>query len=296
MASNLILKGFSAVRRELSRRKIQQEAANFASCEPFLMDTTTKLDILPLYEAVSSNDLQCGFGVSYLIRTDTSTLLFDFGNNPQALNPSPLENNMAKLGISLSDVDGIVLSHRHPDHVGGMHWWKQRSFSLSGTLQPDLGTLPIYVPEQVWYPRCNPVLTNIPTRLTEGIATTGSFTFYEPYPQWQIRPRDCEQTLVVNIAGKGLVLVVGCGHMGLSTLIERTKRLFRLPIVGIVGGLHYGKAKSEALQSDINLLKSLDLTLLALSPHDSYPDALRVFEDAFSDIFQPIRVGEILSC
>lgn len=52
--------------------------------------------------------------------------------------PSPLLHTPQRLGVGPGDVDLIVLSHLHPDHVGGLGWWLRRSFSLGNT-QLDLG-------------------------------------------------------------------------------------------------------------------------------------------------------------
>jgi 7,8-dihydropterin-6-yl-methyl-4-(beta-D-ribofuranosyl)aminobenzene 5'-phosphate synthase len=292
--SNLILAGINFIRKRLARIKIRQEVQAFSNFAPLKIDETKTLEILPLYEAVSQNELQSGMGVSYLIRTDSATILFDLGNNPSAVSPSPLEQNMAQLGIALDKIDLMVISHRHPDHVGGRKWWDKKTFSPNGIAQPALGTLPIYIPEKVTYPGSNPTLTKKPTRLTNGVATTGTFTFVEPYPVWEIRPNDSEQALAVNVTGQGIVLIVGCGHMGLKALLTRAETVFDAPIIGVVGGLHYSRADADALQPEIRLLEEHHPRIVALSPHDSGPVALEAFERAFPTNYQPIRVGEAI--
>jgi 7,8-dihydropterin-6-yl-methyl-4-(beta-D-ribofuranosyl)aminobenzene 5'-phosphate synthase len=94
------------------------------------------------------------------------------------------------------------------------------------------------------------------------------------------------------VKGKGIFLIVGCGHMGLKTLLKRAKALFNQPIAGVIGGLHYGKQKEEDLQAEIQALREIQPRLIALSPHDSYPEALKAFESAFPDVYQTIKVGE----
>jgi 7,8-dihydropterin-6-yl-methyl-4-(beta-D-ribofuranosyl)aminobenzene 5'-phosphate synthase len=286
-----VILGITHLRKVLTKRKIQQEARESLKINPMQIGETSKLEILPLYEAISQNNLQSGFGVSYLIRTDKSTILFDLGNNPKALSPSPLEQNMVQIGISLKEIDILVLSHRHPDHVGGMKWWRKKSFSLNGEKQPVIKNLPIYVPVKVTYPGSNPKQLKDPTILAEGIATTGYFTFFESYPLGYIMPRDREQALAVNVAGQGIILIVGCGHMGLEPLLKRAKSTFSQHVIGIVGGLHYGKTKENDLQPDIEVLREIHPQLIALSPHDSYPEVIDVFEKVFPDVYRPVRVG-----
>jgi 7,8-dihydropterin-6-yl-methyl-4-(beta-D-ribofuranosyl)aminobenzene 5'-phosphate synthase len=279
------------LRRQLARIKINYEAQVKSKSAQLQIGETKTLEILPLYEAVSQNDLLSGFGVSYLIRTDSTTILFDLGNNPDAISPSPLEKNMARLGISLDEIELMVISHRHPDHVGGWKWWNKKTFSPTGTSQPALGILPIYITENLTYPGSNPVFAKMPTYLTEGVVTTGRFTYFEPFPLWQIMPNDSEQALAVNVAGQGIVLIVGCGHMGLKALLERVKTVFDVPVIGVVGGLHYGKASADVLQSEIQSLRDCHPLLVALSPHDSGPVALDEFAQAFPTTYRSICVG-----
>jgi len=103
------------------------------------MGITEKVEILPLIDwSVSNNARQKEPGVSYLIKTDTDTILFDTGFNRYQEAPSPLEQNMKNLGIGIDDFKTIVISHNHMDHVGGLKWQKIKSFSLSSHDSCDL--------------------------------------------------------------------------------------------------------------------------------------------------------------
>jgi metal-dependent hydrolase (beta-lactamase superfamily II) len=60
----------------------------------------TRLEILPLYEeAGAGKEFTIGHGVSYLVRTDGSTVLVDVGNNPDQETVAPFAANMRALGI-----------------------------------------------------------------------------------------------------------------------------------------------------------------------------------------------------
>ncbi len=283
------------VRLQLVQADLQQaeDAAN--NTAPLALGETKKLEILPLYEAAGGSDTETGHGVAYLIRTDRATILFDLGYNPDAASPSPLEQNMARLGISRSDLDLIVISHRHPDHVGGQNWWTNNTFSFDGAAQPSLGDLPIYVPEAMTYPGSRPTLATAPTRLAEGVSTTGLIRYAQPFPIWLVTPDGDEEALAVNVAGQGIVLITGCGHMGLERLLARAKTVFNLPVVGVVGGLHYGNADAATVQPEIQLLQGLNPMLVALSPHDSGPAVLDAFALAFPVAYQPIQVGAVIA-
>ena len=48
-----------------------------------------------------------------------------------------------------------------------------------------------------------------------------------------------EQALAVNVEGKGIVLIIGCGHQTLERAVARTETLFDAPLYGVIGGLHF---------------------------------------------------------
>jgi 7,8-dihydropterin-6-yl-methyl-4-(beta-D-ribofuranosyl)aminobenzene 5'-phosphate synthase len=172
-----------AVRLAAAQAHVQSDRDALRTAAPLSIGETSTLKILPLYEsAADRNGLQTGLGVSYLIKTDTATILFDVGNNPTATSPSPLEANMADLGVSLDQVDMIVLSHTHFDHTGGQHWREKGTFAVSGDAQAPLGSRPVYLPEALSYPGSAPVVVAVPTKIAEGVATTGAIRYVYPFP------------------------------------------------------------------------------------------------------------------
>ncbi|MES2291462.1 MAG: MBL fold metallo-hydrolase [Pseudomonadota bacterium] len=67
---------------------------------------------------MSRRALQAEFGLSILATSwrgaEKAKVLVDFGYSPEAI-----RNNLAMLGVDLSDLDAAVLSHGHLDHYGG---------------------------------------------------------------------------------------------------------------------------------------------------------------------------------
>jgi len=276
LAGLIFFLGFTFTRLQLAKHQIAQDKETLAT-STLEIGETSKLEVLPLYENAAQTGLQSGHGVSYLIRTDNATILFDLGNNMTASSPSPLIQNMQDIGISMDEIDKIVISHRHPDHVGGGNLWTQKTFSLDGTNQPALENIPVYIPEEMTYPGIALVLSTSPTLLSEGIATTGLISYAQPFPIWLATPKGDEQALAVNVSGKGIVLITGCGHMGLESLLERAKTMFDVPVVGVIGGLHYGETDMASLQPELLLMEDLNPIVVALSPHDSGQSVLDGF-------------------
>jgi 7,8-dihydropterin-6-yl-methyl-4-(beta-D-ribofuranosyl)aminobenzene 5'-phosphate synthase len=294
----LSLAGLSAVtffyifiRQTLTNREIDREWENIPTIVPPL-ETTSQLEIIPVYEEAGvDNDFIIGHGVSYLIRTDSATILMDVGNNPEQLRVAPFMQNMQKLGIDWNEIDRIVISHPHPDHIGGVTAWRQTTVSF-GALPDIMGEQLLFVPTEMAYKGA--IHATIPTLPSPDIATTGVISFPEVFPLSLSNPKGGEQALVIHVANEGLVLITGCGHPTLEKLVTRTETLYGQPVIGVLGGLHYEEATAEDVQSHIQFLESRQLKLVALSPHDSSPEALAAFRLAFPDAYQDLMVGSVI--
>lgn len=255
--------------------------------------TTTQLEIIPLYEeAGTRDDLESGHGVAYLIRTDTSTVLLDVGNNPEGSDIAPFVQNASALGLDGADLDAIVITHPHPDHVGGQDAWTNDTLGLGGA-PTTWDDLPVYVPTDIVTP--NATLSRQPTQITPEIASTGVLSYAEVFPLSLFTAAvGGEQAIVIHVADQGLVVITGCGHPGLENIVLRAEALYQEPVVGVVGGLHYGNARAEDLADPIAFVASREMQLLAMSPHDSEPEALDAFASALPGAYHTLRVGEAI--
>ena len=279
---------FVLLRQTLTNREIEREWDEISTIIPELK-TTSHLEIVPLYEeAAATDDFMMGHGVSYLIRTDAATILMDVGNNPDQLEAAPFSQNMYRLGIDWEEIDRIVISHPHPDHVGGVTAWRENTVSF-GELPGGLGERLVFVPTDMAVEGA--IHATIPTLPVPDIATTGVISYPEVFPLSLFEPRGQEQALVVHVANEGLVLITGCGHPTMEKLVERAEALYGQPVVGIVGGLHYENTTTEEVQPHIEFLLPRSLRLVALSPHDSSAQALEAFEAAFPGAYQDLQVG-----
>lgn len=283
----------TTARMALASRQVEAENQTTPDIVPELA-ATSRLEIIPLYEAASaSGELDSGHGVSYLIRTDSATILLDVGNNPDRLATAPIMANIEKLGIAWKEISRIVISHPHPDHVGGNNAWMGRTVAIGDLELPgSLDDRLVFVPTPVKFKGA--VHATVPSLPAPDIATTGVIAFRESFPFSLLTPVGSEQALVVRVAGKGLVLITGCGHPGLETMVERAETLYGEPVVGVVGGLHYVDQTAEEVQPHIQFLQSRQPGLVALSPHDSSPAVLEAFASAFPGAYQSVAVGQAI--
>ena len=299
---------------EVGLARAEAEWQNYKSPRIENFGAVKTLAILPLVNWHTKNlpgeKLRGEAGVSYLVQTDRNTILFDLGHNAKNETPSPLEHNMRLLGIKPADPDMIFISHAHFDHVGGRAWSKVGSFS-SGTKQIHLGDKKVFVPIPLTYPGLKPEHTPHPRPLAVGVATSGTIA------RQLFIGRIDEQALVVNVAGKGLVLIVGCGHQTLEKIINRVENSFREKIYGIIGDLHYpvpaGRInilglnaqrifasgdgpfrplQNSDIEADIKRLRQRNPGIVALGGHDSSDETIARFKEVFTTRYKYVRVGE----
>jgi 7,8-dihydropterin-6-yl-methyl-4-(beta-D-ribofuranosyl)aminobenzene 5'-phosphate synthase len=267
-----------------------------------------RLEILPLIDWYTENETLVGeAGVAYVIRADDKTILFDTGANWKNEDPSPLLRNMRALGVPMDQVDAVVISHPHPDHTGGLHARQRNMFALSPT-DVDLSGRKAFVPSPLTHQTAEVILSERPTVIYPGIATTG--VILRALWRFGLTP---EQALAVHVRGKGIVLIVGCGHMGLGRLIQRYRQLFDEPLYALFGGLHFpvtasrtrrpsqkwagtGKLPWQRItRREVNAavaeLAAAHPHLVGISSHDSCDWSVGRFREAFGDHYRAIVVG-----
>ncbi len=300
------------------KMKVEQELAETKVSKMVDLGSVKSLSILPVIDYYAVNEqLKTEAGVSYYIEADQTKILMDVGLNQKREHPSPLLHNIKKLRINLSELDFIFFSHAHGDHVGGFKEQKEGSFSFSQG-EVEIPAIPIYSPENIqsskWNPGFQVKLINSPKKMKDGIASTG------PIPRYLfLMGYTSEQSLAVNVEGKGIVLLVGCGHPTIEKIIERAKEIFDQPIYGIIGGLHYPVRGGRIMAGPINLqylvasdqppwkglsekdvenaiefIKNENPQIVSLSPHDSSDWAIDLFKKAFGVKYRDLKVGDTI--
>ena len=270
-----------------------------------------QLSIVPVVERLASSaDLKGEPGVSYFLKAGTTRLLFDTGLNARGLSRPALVQNADTLAVNLQDLDGVVISHLHADHVGGPRTQFGKTFAFSGEALEPRG-IPAYVPTPMRHDRADVVLTTAPAVIAPGVAVLPPL----PANMFWLGPL-AEQVLVVNVTGFGLVLVSGCGHPRIERMLAATERVLDIPIKAVVGGLHlpvhpFGtplliqgtlgnpgwpwKPLGEAdVAAAIQEITARGPRFVALSSHDSTPWTYDAFSRAFGDRYRTLHVGDEL--
>jgi 7,8-dihydropterin-6-yl-methyl-4-(beta-D-ribofuranosyl)aminobenzene 5'-phosphate synthase len=293
---------YAAGRARVDRAWRQQTASRLAD-----VGEVAWVSILPLVERLSpGHGLRGEPGVAYLVCTPHVTLLFDCGLGT-GRSISALAGNAAVLGVGLAQLDGVVISHLHRDHVGGTRALSQRTFAFAPEpLEPP--GLPAYVPVPMRHARAQIVVVDRPRVLAPGVAVL------PPLPQMLFWAGPVsEQALVVNVAGVGLVVISGCGHPAIERMIATTEEILDLPIGAVVGGLHlpvhpvgtpllrqalvanphwpWQPIGEDDARMVIRAIRERGPRLVALSGHDSTEWTLAAFAAAFGDRYTTLQVG-----
>ncbi len=188
-----------------------------------------RLEITVLSEWEADEGFGSEAGVSYLFKAERASVLYDVGFGPERGVVGP---NASKLGVNMDDVNALVISHLHPDHMGGLKASRSRTVTMPEELKPS-EEIPCYLPDKARAPGFKEIVVDSPTILPGGMLTTGPLARSLFFMGWTE-----EQALVANIKGKGLAVFTGCGHQTIQLLTRFIRRLSDIPIYAIGGGLH----------------------------------------------------------
>ena len=263
------------------------------------------IKITTLSENTAKYDTLAEWGLSMLVEAEGLRILVDTGRSFTAV------HNAQLMGLDLSTIDYIVLSHGHDDHTGGLRDVLRLKGEVEIIAHPDIWSLK-YVrrdreaPERyIGIPfsraeleshgaRFN--LTEEPAYIAENILTTGEIPMISGY-------EDIEQNLFVKEEGilhpdlladdlalvintnYGLVVVSGCAHRGIVNTIHHAQKLTgQQQVHAVIGGTHLLHASEERLQRTIVDLKEIGLQKLGVSHCTGFHASAKLaqeFEGAF---------------
>jgi 7,8-dihydropterin-6-yl-methyl-4-(beta-D-ribofuranosyl)aminobenzene 5'-phosphate synthase len=206
-----------------------------------------------LYDAFGDRPgLEPDWGFAALVEYGGRRILFDAGNDGDIF-----ARNVRALKVDLKHLDFAVISHRHGDHTGGLAYLLRvnpsvkiyapsERFGLFGgpvpttIIRPDSslpkrmryfgGVVPAELRSSTVWPGAHFVLVDTLTEVAPGVAlvstvsrTPGTLELHE-------------LSLVLRTP-RGLVVVVGCSHPGIETILEAA-RAYGGHVHEIFGGLH----------------------------------------------------------
>lgn len=238
-------------------------------CLSLSVNDLTTLTVLIENTTPEGSELVAEHGLSFFIETPQTKFIFDCGHTGAAF------DNAKILGVDLSEIKIVALSHSHYDHAGGFK--ELLDFAPIET---------VYTGENFWeekfsnekYRGCGfdekflsargvkQIICHDVIQLDENSWLVGNFKRvynFETIPKKFLRgvkkiPDDFSDEIVLVLrSGNGLVLVTACSHVGILNIVANVRERFNLPIYSVIGGLHLTGATKERISQTFNELKFL---------------------------------------
>lgn len=237
----------------------------------------------------NSCDPQKGYssehGLALYLEADGLKILFDTGQSGKFI------ENAAKLGIDLNGLDYIIISHGHYDHANG----------LKPLLQSIAARPTLVVGSEFFRKKCKlledgsciyngvdfeeaEIAAKMPLikvssdsyQLSERVKIHHHFDRTTDYEKLNEKYRYIEgnQTVQDDFADeialaisikKGVVVIVGCSHVGVVNILETIKIRDNCPIHGVIGGTHLVEANRQRIDRTIDAFKTMGLKMAAVS-------------------------------
>jgi len=216
------------------------------------------MKIITLIEnQVNKAGLLAEHGLCIYIDTGTQKILFDTGQTNAFI------KNAEKLGVDLSEVDSVVISHGHFNHMGGLpaflelnskarvflkkealnHKFSNGSKSMEPSIDLDkhkdrleFVTQALEIAEGVFIMSEIPIIDETDTNFQKCKVTVGENITDDKFPD--------ELFLAITRKNK-LSILSSCSHRGITNIIREAKVHFNLPIKLILGGFHFKEFAAE---------------------------------------------------
>lgn len=249
----------------------------------------------------------------------SGTVLFD-----TALTPKSLLNNIDALDIDVKTIQAIVLSHGHADHAMGLPGLVGRlgTRGLPLVLHPDA-----YLERRIVFPNGDeiglpaPKLADYRRENIEIVEEVGpsmvvdnmvlisgkvarTTELEKGFPGHQVKSNDRwepdplimdDQCAIINVRGKGLVLLSGCGHSGIINTIRHAQALTGVQsIYAVIGGFHLtGALFAPIIPPTVAALKKIKPCYL-MPGHCTGWSAIHQIAREMPEAFIPNSVGTTL--
>lgn len=253
-------------------------------------------------------------GLSLYIEIDEIKILFDTGKSGDFI------KNAELLKIGLSKLNYVILSHGHYDHSGGFRKLVDKtgdSFKLIvgkdffnykyKLLENDIykyngnsfdreyiskNNIKIdYVGEEIFY-------------ITENIMIFSNFKRNNDFElinkKFKIKQDEnyiidnfLDEIVLVVKTNKGLIVILGCSHVGVVNILETIVKRTGMLIYGIVGGTHLIEADEERLTRTIKYFKEKEIQFIAVS-HCTGENAITEFKSIFKEKFLYNNTGNVI--
>ncbi|MCG6895128.1 MAG: MBL fold metallo-hydrolase [Desulfobacteraceae bacterium] len=222
-----------------------------------------------------NEELQADWGFSCLVEGLDRTLLFDTGRYHDAF-----VSNLFKLGIDPKSIDELVLSHDHPDHVGGALKFLEFNSSVTVSL---VRSFPSGFKKSMQESGADVAEIEQATTISRNVVSTG-----------EMKDIVRNEHSLVLVTDQGGIVLTGCAHPGIVEIVERSVALTGQEILLVAGGFHLMSDYGSSIRNIA--LKLRDLGVRHVAPtHCSGGEARQIFSAVFGERFLNGGVGRVIT-
>jgi 7,8-dihydropterin-6-yl-methyl-4-(beta-D-ribofuranosyl)aminobenzene 5'-phosphate synthase len=257
-------------------------------------------------------------GVSLFFRASKHTILFDTGKSDRFL------KNAQNLGIHISDVDILVVSHSHYDHGGGLKVFFQENnqakvylkeeafsdyYSKRGLSKKYIGldhALIDMYPDRFFLIKDDLEIDDGIFILSDIVDThtrpSGNSFLFERSDGKLIRDRFLHELILVIREDNGMVVFTGCSHRGILNMIETVENKFNNPTIkAVLGGFHLMNPIKNRMSETEDVVRNIGRTLLqkknlkmVYSGHCTGKEAYSLLKAEMKDKLDRFSTGKVI--
>lgn len=253
-------------------------------------------------------------GLSLYIEAGKIKILFDTGQSGDFL------KNAELLKVDLGNLNYVLLSHGHYDHSGGFEkfankfkepyklivgkkfFYSKYKFIEEGNYKYNGNSFDEnfiyknnisinYVKDDIYY-----ISENI--MVFSNFKSSNDFEllnkkFRIKHNEKYILDKFSDEIALAVKVDKGLVVIVGCSHVGIVNILETIMKRTNMPIYGVIGGTHLVEADDLRLNKTIDFFKENDIKVLGMS-HCTGEKAIERIKTQFEERFIYNSTGNII--
>lgn len=205
------------------------------------------MKIVVFSEAKAMDGYGSEHGLSFLIQEDDQKILFDTGASDLFL------KNAQKMGINLTEIDQIVLSHGHWDHGNGLQYLEglpllcHPGCFVKRYRKSGYDNLGLALSKEEIEAKFELRTSREALKLSEHLYFLGEIPRMNDFEALSTKylleggEKDylIDDSGLAYISDKGLVIISGCAHSGICNMIEHAKQITGVDQVeAVIGGFH----------------------------------------------------------
>ena len=243
-------------------------------------------------------------GLSILLETENHNILLDTGASNKFI------HNAQKLGIDLSTIDYVFISHGHSDHAGGLRFFMEINKTAKVIISPEAisgkyfskrGNLHSITAEWPEIPDGRLILVSESCKIDDSLQVIARIPQTNPMPKanHHLYMQDANGDYIHDDFRHELVLFVdgllftGCAHSGLENILTACP----FPVSEVVGGFHLldGQESEEELLALAHRLKSHYPQTRFFTSHCTGDSVFMILQSVMADQIHAFSCGTTIN-